>query len=123
MSEEILRPPLASHRDDRGEIQVLVDGTPMSSVLFIRSKKRAIRANHFHKTDYHFCILTSGKMEYYERPVGSKEPPMRLVIGTRQIFHTPRMVEHEMTCLGDSVLWCFFATIAPKLTTKMTQFV
>jgi dTDP-4-dehydrorhamnose 3,5-epimerase-like enzyme len=40
--------------DERGSIQPLVD-LPMKSCVIINSKKNSIRANHYHKTDWHFC--------------------------------------------------------------------
>ena len=48
--------------DERGLIQVLTD-LPISSVLVIRSKKGAVRGNHYHKEDFHYCYLASGLME------------------------------------------------------------
>ena len=107
MYPEILCPSLPVFCDDRGEIKTVVEGIPFSSVLRISSQKGAIRANHYHKEDYHYCILESGKMEYYERPVGSEEPPVCVVIIPGQVFYTRCMVEHAMKFLEDSVFWCF----------------
>jgi quercetin dioxygenase-like cupin family protein len=105
--EKILYPTLSTFRDDRGEIQIVVEGVSFTSVLRITSKKGAIRANHYHKEDYHYCVLESGRMEYYERPVGSTEKPRRLLIQPGQVFYTRAMVEHAMKFLDDSVFWCF----------------
>ena len=41
--------------DERGEIQPLVDSLMKSAVL-IRSKANTLRANHYHKTDWHFIM-------------------------------------------------------------------
>jgi quercetin dioxygenase-like cupin family protein len=107
MNLEILQPKLPSFADDRGEIHTVVEGYPFTSVLKISSKKGAIRANHYHKEDYHFCVLESGKMEYYERPVGNKDKPTCVTITSGQVFYTKPMVEHAMKFLEDSVFWCF----------------
>lgn len=85
----------AAHKDDRGEIQPLVD-LPMKSCVLIRSRAGSVRANHFHRTDWHFCYVLKGQIEYYHRPVGSKDKPARTVIKQGQIFFTPPMVEHAM---------------------------
>ena len=45
--------------DERGKIIPLVDMT-MSSCVLIISKKGTIRANHYHKTDWHFCYVLKG---------------------------------------------------------------
>ena len=107
MNEEILCSQLPSFSDGRGVITPLIDGKSFSSVLRITSKKDAIRANHYHKEDYHYCFLESGKMEYYERPVGSQEKPVCVCIQPGDIFYTRPMVEHAMKFLEDSVFWCF----------------
>jgi len=58
------------HVDDRGSIQPLVD-VPMESCVLITSKKGTVRANHYHQTDWHYCYVVDGEIEYYERPHGS----------------------------------------------------
>ena len=90
--------------DDRGTIQNLVD-LPLGSALVILSKKGAVRANHYHKSDFHYSWLQSGKMIYAHRPVGSEEAPEQWVIGPGQLFYTPPMHEHVMQFLEDSVLF------------------
>jgi len=94
----------APFSDERGLIQNLVDVT-LGSALVIVSKKGAVRANHYHKTDFHYSWLQSGKMIYAHRPVGSKEPPAQWVITPGQVFHSPPMHEHVMVFLEDSVLF------------------
>ena len=88
--------------DERGEIIPLVD-LPMKSCVLITSKKGTIRANHYHKTDWHFCYVLKGAIEYYHRPVGSKEPPDKIVVKEGQLFFTPPMVEHAMAFREDTV--------------------
>ncbi len=107
INDEVLCPEEAVFCDERGEIKTLVEGKSLSSVLRITSKKGTVRANHYHKEDYHYCFLESGKMEYYERPVGSQETPSCIVITPGRVFYTKPMVEHAMKFLEDSVFWCF----------------
>ena len=107
MNETIVPESQPPFRDDRGEIKTLVEGATFTSVLRITSKKGCIRANHYHKEDYHYCFLESGKMEYYERPVGNKDKPRCTVIKMGDVFFTPSMAEHAMKFLEDSVFWCF----------------
>ena len=57
-----------------GSIQPLVDENMKSAVL-IASKKGTVRANHFHKTDWHYCYVMKGSIDYHYRPAGSKETP------------------------------------------------
>lgn len=87
--------------DERGEIIPLVD-MMMSSCVLITSKKGTIRANHYHNTDWHFCYVLKGSIEYYHRPVGSKEPPEKVLVRKGQLFFTPPMVEHAMVFKEDT---------------------
>jgi len=87
--------------DARGIIQPLL-GMPVHDVALITSKKGAVRANHYHKTDWHYCYVLRGSLEYLHRPVGSNQPPAVQVIAAGQLFFTPAMLEHAMRFLEDT---------------------
>jgi dTDP-4-dehydrorhamnose 3,5-epimerase-like enzyme len=94
----------APFSDERGVIQNLVD-LSLGSALVIHSRAGAVRANHYHKTDFHYSWLQSGKMIYAHRPAGSREPPAQWVITPGQLFYSPPMHEHVMLFLEDSALF------------------
>lgn len=81
--------------DERGKIQPLVEMLMRSAVL-IDSAKDALRANHYHKTDWHFCYVLRGAIDYYHRPFGDKNPPQRILVPEGKMVFTPPMVEHAM---------------------------
>jgi len=87
--------------DARGVIQPLL-GLQVQDVALITSKKGAVRANHYHKTDWHYCYVLYGRLEYLHRPVGSKQPPEVQIISAGQLFYTPAMLEHAMRFLEDT---------------------
>ena len=92
--------------DERGQILNLVDA-PFTSAAVITSVKGAVRGNHYHKDDYHYCWLQKGRMLYYHRPVGDTAAPTEWVITAGQMFYTPPMYEHAMHFTEDSVLLVF----------------
>jgi quercetin dioxygenase-like cupin family protein len=94
-------------RDQRGYIQPLVD-RPIGSALVIESLKGAVRANHYHKTDWHYCFMLYGSMEYYERPTGAIEKPRMVVVKKGEMVFTPSMADHAMRFLEDS-MWVVLA--------------
>ncbi len=98
----VIVPLSASHADARGAIQRLVD-TDMKSCVLISSKAGSVRANHYHRTDWHFCYVLSGSIEYYHRPVGSTVAPAHVTVRAGQLFFTPPMVEHAMVFPEDTV--------------------
>jgi len=103
---EVVQSPRAAFTDGRGEILNLLD-VPVTSIAVITSVKGAVRANHYHKTDYHYCWLQRGGLVYYHRPVGDATPPEAWVIRPGQIFYTPPLYEHAMHFTEDSVMLAF----------------
>ena len=104
MSEPVVLLPLREpFVDERGVIQNLVDGA-FGSVAVIESKKGAIRANHYHKTDFHFCWLQRGALICAHRPAGQTAPARRWTITAGQLFYTPPEYEHAMQFTEDSVM-------------------
>ena len=99
---EVIVPLETPFADVRGAIQPLVD-TTMESCVLISSTKGTVRANHYHKTDWHYCYVLSGRIEYYHRPHGSSEPAERVVVEPGQLFFTPPMVDHAMVFVEDTV--------------------
>ncbi|MDP6952917.1 MAG: cupin domain-containing protein [Alphaproteobacteria bacterium] len=91
-----------SFDDPRGSIQPLVDET-MESAVLISSRRGTVRANHYHKTDWHYCYVLSGRIEYHHRPHSSTEAPETVTVEAGQLFFTPPMVDHAMVFLEDTV--------------------
>ena len=52
--------------DKRGSIEELVN-EKTRSVSLISTKKGSIRANHYHKTDWHYIYVLRGSFLYFYR--------------------------------------------------------
>jgi dTDP-4-dehydrorhamnose 3,5-epimerase-like enzyme len=89
------------YADERGSIIPLAD-IPMKSCVLITSKKNTVRANHYHKTDWHFCYVIKGSIDYYHRPHGKDIEPEKLQIKEGKLFFTPPMVDHAMVFTEDT---------------------
>lgn len=81
--------------DARGAIIPLIEAE-MKSALLIHSKPGSVRANHYHKLDWHYCYVLSGAIDYYHRPHGVNTEPECLRVNAGQLFFTPPMVDHAM---------------------------
>ncbi len=101
-SKDPLVEMLPPFTDERGAIYPLVDATMRSAVL-ITSKKGSIRANHYHKTDWHYCYVLEGTIEYYHRPHGSTEEPECVMVSKGEMVYTPPMVDHTMKFPEDTI--------------------
>lgn len=84
-----------------GKIQNLILQS-VTSVAHIASVKGAVRANHYHKTDWHFTYVVRGSVAYLERPIGSKEIPEYSLFEAGTMFFTPPMREHVMVFPEDA---------------------
>ncbi|MCP5367786.1 MAG: cupin domain-containing protein [Hyphomicrobiales bacterium] len=87
--------------DARGEIQPLVDMV-MRSAVMIRSNPGSVRANHYHRTGWHFCYVIEGKIEYYHRPAGSTDTAEKITVGKGEMVFTPPMIEHSMVFVTET---------------------
>lgn len=85
----------AMYGDARGDMIPILDAL-MKSCVLIRSVPGAVRANHYHKTDWHYCYMLDGAVEYIYRPVDSKETPTVVRAVGGQVVFTPPMLEHAM---------------------------
>jgi len=88
--------------DGRGSIQPLVD-IMMKSAVMIESKAGSLRANHYHKTDWHYCYVVSGTIEYLHRPTGSDQEPEVILVNEGEMVFTPPMIDHGMRFPVDTV--------------------
>jgi len=78
LREDYLDDPLvkldAPFVDERGAIYPIVDAV-MESCVIIHSKRGTVRANHYHKTDWHYCYVMEGEIEYHWRTTGDTAAP------------------------------------------------
>ena len=88
--------------DLRGSIQPLVDSI-MKSAIMIHSKAGSLRANHYHKTDWHYCYVISGKIKYYYKELNSDKKPDLLIVDKGNMVFTPPLVEHCMKFPEDTL--------------------
>jgi len=87
--------------DDRGDIISLIDD--FANVQVIYSKKGSMRANHYHKTDSHYCYLIKGLIEYIWRD-HKDNLIYKEIISPGEIFLTGPNIDHEMIFKEDSIM-------------------
>ena len=88
--------------DRRGSIQPLVD-LMMQSAVLIESKAGSLRANHYHKTDWHYCYVISGQIQYFYKNVNSNKMPEMITVKEGNMVFTPPLVEHCMKFPEDTI--------------------
>ena len=83
------------YEDDRGIIQPLCD-LNMKSASLIVSKPNTWRANHYHKTDWHFIYVLKGSFEYYFKKTNSDEEIQKKIVKKGELLFTGPVVDHAM---------------------------
>lgn len=86
--------------DNRGEITNIADGV-IGDVAVIKSEIGAVRANHYHKTDWHITYIVSGSLKYSWI---SDEKINSVIVSPGQAVFTPVMVPHKMEFDEQSVM-------------------
>ena len=84
-----------NHSDERGFIQPLCD-LEMKSASLLYSKKNTWRANHYHKSDWHFIYVLEGGFDYYYRKTNSNEQLKKKIVKKNQRLYTGPLIDHAM---------------------------
>lgn len=96
--------------DERGGINRIVNENrlPIRAVLRITSKAGSIRSNHYHKSDYHYLYIESGKCEYSEKPANDPKARVETVtlVSGDLVLSNPGII-HAVKFLKDTVLYAF----------------
>ena len=89
--------------DDRGYIQNLLN-SPVNGAAIIFSKEGTERSNHWHKEDWHYLYVVSGKMEYFERGLDEQFTGVSTMVNPGEMVFTPPNKVHKTVFLLDTVL-------------------
>ena len=109
MAINIMR-PLEEFKDNRGGIARIVDQDKFAirAVLRITSKAGSIRSNHYHKHDYHYIFIESGKCQYSEKPVDDPDAKVETVtLKPGDLVLTQPGIIHAVKFLEDTILYAF----------------
>ena len=107
MSAKYVKKIVPFHTDDRGEMAYLTDPEnpfKITEVLWLDSKKGAIRANHYHKKDTHIICLVSGKFEYITKDMSDPNAKIeKTIVNPGEMAISPAMIAHKVIFLEDSL--------------------
>jgi dTDP-4-dehydrorhamnose 3,5-epimerase-like enzyme len=90
--EDVRVPAPEPFRNDAGLIQNLAFAQ-FGSAAFIESHRETVRSNHYHKTDWHFLFVLTGRMIYFWWPLSEKAVHRVDVLAGQAVF-TPPMIAH-----------------------------
>ena len=73
----------------------------------LESMSGSIRANHYHKTDWHYSFVIKGRVDYCWRPLGERGVPLVKTFDQGTMFFTPPLIEHAMVFRERSTIMTF----------------
>ena len=101
-NKSMILPFEQSKVDERGYIKSIIN-QPSTNTSIIMCNPGSVRANHYHKTDWHYCYVINGKINYYHRKFNSEEEPEHLVVENGSMVFTPPLIEHCMKFPEDTL--------------------
>ena len=94
--------------DNRGIIVNILaadsDKSEIGGVQLIRTVAGVVRANHWHRRDWHALYIISGRVRYYARDVGSNCPPTVKDYYPGDTIVTGPRVEHALEFLENTLM-------------------
>jgi quercetin dioxygenase-like cupin family protein len=98
----ILNPPFVNMPPQKaGEgyrSNIILDNKHINNITFISLDSNAIIEKHYHKENYHYILVTRGKLLYYEKPVLSNQGVYFEQIKAGSLLYVGPMLEHQLTC-------------------------
>jgi dTDP-4-dehydrorhamnose 3,5-epimerase-like enzyme len=94
--------PLEIHEDDRGSIVDIFYKSEIEHAAVIKSKKDSIRGNHYHLFTTQHMLITKGSLEYWYKPLDSKEKSKVLLMKEGDFVTTPPSEVHALKILEDN---------------------
>jgi len=95
--------------DERGDIMDAFVSRPFEHGVLIRSKKGAVRGNHFHQESLQCDLVITGRMAVFSRKAGS-EKIEECVVGPNDWTEWEKGEAHEFIALDDDVVFMSFVS-------------
>jgi len=87
--------------DERGIIMDVLSGN-MKHVGIITSKQGAVRANHYHKLQWQYTYVLSGRVELTTKDLREKSPKVKkAIVPAGYLISIPPMIYHSYKALED----------------------
>ena len=86
---------------------VILDNKHINNITFISLEPGATIEKHYHKENYHYILVTRGKLFYYEKPVSNNKGVYLDQIKAGNLLYIGPMVEHQLTCSEKTDFYMF----------------
>lgn len=94
-----LIPITNKYEDERGLIENITPDQQIQDILLITGKRGAVRGNHYHKTDQHYCYILRGTIMYEYQTLDGRKNYKELHAGDMVVNDIQE--KHRFTFLTD----------------------
>ena len=88
--------PKIFFKDKRGSISDIFYKKNIKHVAIIKSKKGALRGNHYHKKTTQYMYITKGSLEYWYKKLNSKGKAKMKLLKVGDLVETPPNEMHAL---------------------------
>lgn len=100
--KQILNPPFVNMPPQKEEqsykYNIILDNKHINNITFMSLESNTTIEKHYHKENYHYILVTRGKLFYYEKPVSNNKGVYLDQIKAGDLLYIAPMNEHQLTC-------------------------
>jgi quercetin dioxygenase-like cupin family protein len=106
-----LNPPFVNmpvqQEKDGYKYNVILDNKHINNITFMSLEPNAIIEKHYHKENYHYILVTRGKLFYYEKSVNETKGVYLDQVNAGSLLYIGPMLEHQLTCSEKTDFYMF----------------
>lgn len=101
---KVFQQPVA--QDDRGDIFEVLTNLAIHNINYITGRPGAVRGQHSHKKDSHYCMVIGGRIQYSWIAPGEKKIQSVILESGDMVFSAPGE-QHKFTFLTEGIFLDF----------------
>jgi quercetin dioxygenase-like cupin family protein len=89
--------PIQQERDGY-RYNIILDNKHINNVTFMSLEPDVVIEKHYHKENYHYILVTRGKLFYYEKAVYETKGVYLDQVNAGSLLYIGPMLEHQLSC-------------------------
>lgn len=77
---------------------IILDNKHINNITFMSLEPNSVIEKHYHKENYHYILVTRGKLFYYEKSVNETKGVYLDQVNAGSLLYIGPMLEHQLTC-------------------------
>jgi quercetin dioxygenase-like cupin family protein len=86
---------------------IILDNKHINNITFMSLEPSVTIEKHYHKENYHYILVTRGKLFYYEKAVSETKGVHLDQVNAGSLLYIGPMLEHQLTCSEKTDFYMF----------------